>query len=179
MGSLYRRGTTWWIKYYLNGRPVRESTGTSKEKQAERVLKEREGRVALGQPILPRADRIRYDEAAKDLREHYTTTGRRNLREAEGRLKPLDGFFAGRRLAAIGPTEITKYVLARQEESVSNATINRELAALSVMLETKVKVQTMEMLRRGRRGEVTPLPPGERPNGADEPVGGLGPFHGG
>ena len=129
MGSLYRRGAVWWCKYYLNGRPVRESTRTSKEKQAERFLKEREGRAATGQPILPRADRIRYDEAAQDLREHYRTTGRRNLREAEGRFKPLDGYFAGRRLAAIGPTEITKYVLARQERHVSNATVNRELAS--------------------------------------------------
>ena len=28
--------------------PIRESTGTSKQKEAERVLKDREGRVAIG-----------------------------------------------------------------------------------------------------------------------------------
>lgn len=27
MGQLSKRGTGWWIKYYVNGRPVRESTG--------------------------------------------------------------------------------------------------------------------------------------------------------
>ncbi len=83
-------------------------------------------------------------------------------------------FLTGGVLVVIGLV-VSRQVLALYE----NVRLNRELAALSVMLETKVKVQTMEMLRRGRRGEVTPLPPGERPNGADEPVGGLGPFHGG
>jgi hypothetical protein len=53
MGSLYRRGEIWWVKYYENGRPKRESAGTTKETEAKRFLKEREGRVATGQPILP------------------------------------------------------------------------------------------------------------------------------
>ena len=26
MGMLYRRGTVFWMKYYVNGRPIREST---------------------------------------------------------------------------------------------------------------------------------------------------------
>ncbi len=29
--DLYRRGNVWWCKYYVNGRPVRESTETDKE----------------------------------------------------------------------------------------------------------------------------------------------------
>ena len=59
MGMLYKRGTIWWIKYYANGRPIRESTGTEKETEASRFLKAKEGRVATGQPVIPRADRIR------------------------------------------------------------------------------------------------------------------------
>jgi hypothetical protein len=84
MGQLYQRGHIWWIKYYVNGRPVRESTGLDKEKAAARILKDREGRVATGQPFLPRADRVRYEEAVKDLRQHYETTGERNLEEVGG-----------------------------------------------------------------------------------------------
>lgn len=67
--------------YYANGRPIRESTGTEKEKEAERFLKAREGRVVTGQPIPPRADRVSYDEAAADLRQHYLAHGTRNLKE--------------------------------------------------------------------------------------------------
>src|ERR1700736_3399025 len=101
MGSLYRRGQVWWCKYYANGRPVRESTGTTKAKVAEQFLKRREGRVAAGLPTLPRADRIRYEEVAKDLREYYKASGARDLEEADFRLAHLGRFFTGHRVAAI------------------------------------------------------------------------------
>jgi len=39
---------TWWVKYYANGRAVRESTGTAKEREARRFLKAREGLVPTG-----------------------------------------------------------------------------------------------------------------------------------
>jgi len=63
----------------VNGRAVRESTGTEKRTEAERFMKAREGCAATGQPILPRADRIRYEEVAQDLRAYYQTTGRHNF----------------------------------------------------------------------------------------------------
>jgi len=145
MGQLYKRGSVWWVKYYVNGRPVRESTGTDKEKAAERLLKEREGRVAIGQPILPRADRVRYEEAVADLRAHYETTGERNLEEVGWRLAHLDALFTGRRLAAIGPAEATAYVAKRQAQNASNGTINRELAVLNRML--KIAYENGKLLR--------------------------------
>ena len=105
-----------------------------KEKDARRYVKEKEGRVVAGMPVLPRADRVRYDEAAKDLREHYRTTGSRNLVEAEKRLQHLDAFFHGSRLAGISGATATAYVSHRQLEGVSNATANRELSVLGKML---------------------------------------------
>lgn len=145
MGSLYRKRRKqpdgsiveeqiWWAKYYQNGRPVRESTGTNQRKHAERFLKAREGAVATGQPILPRADRVRYEEAAAALRAHYTTTGERDLEEAQWRLTHLTRFFAERRLASLGPADATAYAAARQGQGAANATINRELAVLGRML---------------------------------------------
>jgi integrase len=134
MGSLYQRGEIWWVKYYTDGRPIRESTGTAKRKEAERFLKEREGRIAMGQPVLQRADRISYEEVAQDLRQHYHITGSRDLKEAEDRLKHLDAFFAGKRVATINPADIIAYVARRQEGGASNSTINRDLAVLNRML---------------------------------------------
>jgi len=134
MGWLYKRGTIWWVKYYINGRPVRESTRTDKKSEAERLLKEREGRVATGQPIIRRADRIVYDEVAADLRRHYETTGERGLGEADDRLKPLARFFKGRRVVSVDGTLASVYVQQRQTAGVANSTINRELAMLIKML---------------------------------------------
>jgi hypothetical protein len=64
MGSIYKRkwknkeGTiresaVWWIKYYRNGCPMRESTETDKESEAKKLLKLREGDIARGVPVTP------------------------------------------------------------------------------------------------------------------------------
>jgi integrase len=84
--------------------------------------------------VLPRVERIRYEELARDLRTYYQTTGTRDLREAEGRLKPLDRFFRGYRAVSITAPVMTTYVAKRQAAGVSNGTINRELGLLSRML---------------------------------------------
>jgi hypothetical protein len=47
-GHLYLRGKTWWMKFYVDARPVYESTGESKEKAAQRILNARLGRLATG-----------------------------------------------------------------------------------------------------------------------------------
>ncbi len=135
-----RFGKVWWMKYYHNGTAIRESTETEKETEARRLLKDREGRVASGQPILPRADRVRFEEVEADLITFYETTGKRDLQEVRYRLAHLRGFFAGRRLANIGPADATAYAQKRQGEPdsqgkiPSNGTINRELGLLIRML---------------------------------------------
>ena len=101
MDMIYRRGDIFWIKYYSGGKPIRESAGTSKQKQAERFLKDREGRVAMGAPVLPQVQKTMVNELLADLKAHYETTGQRAMREAETRLTPLTQFFANRRANAI------------------------------------------------------------------------------
>ncbi len=146
MGHLYRpkqrsgtRSEVWMCKYYVNGRPVRESTETEKETEARRFLKVREGRVAMGQPILPRADRIRYDEVEKDLRRHYEATGTRDLKEYAYRVGHLNRFFAGRRVNRISQGDVDAYTVKRQAGGAVGATIRRELSTLVKMLRLAYK----------------------------------------
>lgn len=133
-GTLYQRGRVWWIKFYVDGRPHYESTKAEHLEDARRVLDTRRGQRAKGEPIQTRLDHVTYAEAAKALCDHYRVTGARDLAEAEGRLAHLDAWFAGRRLATIGPTDAQQYALARQQDGAANATINRELAVLGRML---------------------------------------------
>ena len=81
MGMTYKRGAVWWVKYYRNGRPIRESSHRSKESDAINLLKLREGEIAHGLPVNPKLNRIRFDEAADDLKTEYavnrTPIGRR------------------------------------------------------------------------------------------------------
>jgi hypothetical protein len=90
------------MKYYVAGRPKYESTGHTNEKLAARVLRDRMVKVDRGEPIIARLDRITYAEAAKDLGEHYTSSGASDIEDAGWRSAHLDTFFAHYRLAAIG-----------------------------------------------------------------------------
>ncbi len=53
MGMIYKRGKVFWIKYYSGGKPIRESAGTMKNTEAQRKLKEKEGRSASGLQPFP------------------------------------------------------------------------------------------------------------------------------
>ena len=145
MGMLYKRGEVFWIKYYSGGKPIRESTGTSKQKQAERFLKDREGRVAIGAPALPRLERIRFAEIADALIEHYRVTGDRQFRDVHVKLKPVRACFDHQRLVSIDQARLTAYIATRQAAGLSNATINRELALLGKTL--RLAEERGQMLR--------------------------------
>ena len=89
MGMLYKRGKVFWIKYYSAGRPIRESTGTTKQKEAERFLKDREGRVAIGAPALPKIERVQFSEIADALVQDYMISGKRDLRDVNIKFTPV------------------------------------------------------------------------------------------
>jgi hypothetical protein len=61
-GSLFQRGAIWWIKYYRNGQPIRESSGSELERVARTLLNKRLGAMAKGEPIVRGADKVTVDE---------------------------------------------------------------------------------------------------------------------
>lgn len=144
MGTLYKRGAVWWIKYYQNGVGMRESSHSAKESTAKKLLKLREGDIEHGLPVNPKLNRIRFDEAADDLETEYSVNGRRSADELERRIRlHLTPHFGGRRLATITTPDINTFILKRQadviatgegdertERKVSNGEINRELTTL-------------------------------------------------
>ncbi len=125
MGMLYKRGEIYWIKYYVGGKPTWKITGTPKQKETERFLKDQEGHVAMGEPILPRVARVRVEELPADLLAHYQTSGRRRLHEAEIRFTPLKAFYTGRRVTAISGDVLIAYIQHRHAAGLSNGTVNR------------------------------------------------------
>jgi integrase len=148
MGMTYKRGTVWWVKYYRNGRPIRESSHSVKESDAITLLKLREGDIAHGLPVNPKLNRIRFDEAADDLKTEYAVNGRRSADELERRIRlHLLPHFGGRRLAAITTADVNAFILKRQQDVMvvgedaereerrySNGEINRELTTLKRIL---------------------------------------------
>ncbi|MCC6347374.1 MAG: tyrosine-type recombinase/integrase [Nitrospirales bacterium] len=130
MGSVYKRGGVWWIKYYRNGKPFYESSGSEKETDAKKLLKSREGDIVNGKFHGLKVERILFDELAEGLLDDYRINGRKSLERVECSLKHLQQHFAGTKAVSITTREIQRYILKRQDEEAKNGTINRELSAL-------------------------------------------------
>ena len=89
MGSVYLRGKTYWLKYYRNGKPIRESSGNRKKSVAVALLREREGRIAQGLPLSMKVEKMLFDELAEDYLNDYRINAKRSLDRAERSVRRL------------------------------------------------------------------------------------------
>ena len=133
MGSVYKRGNTFWIKYYRAGKPYRESSDSTKEGEAKRLLKLREGHIAEGKFSGLRVEKVLYDELAQDLINDYEVNGKKSLSRVKRSIIHLDRYFEGFKAKDITTDRIREYILRRKNDNAKNATINRELSALKRM----------------------------------------------
>jgi integrase len=138
MGSIYKRGNIYWIKYYRSGKPYRESTKSAKEADAKRLLKKREGEISQGKLPGIYFDRVRFDELAEDFLTDYRLNNKDVVR-AELSVRHLKRTFEGMRVTEITTPRINAYIQTRLSDGVENATVNRELAALKRMLNLGAK----------------------------------------
>jgi integrase len=135
-GSIYlqKGSAVYWVKYYRNGKPYRESTHKTNEKEAQDFLKQRMGEIVTGNFYGPKSERVRIEELAADLMRDYRINGKRSLDDVQARWKlHLKPFFGDLRAVDVSSDLVARYVDKRQEQGAKNATINRELAALKRM----------------------------------------------
>ncbi|MGD8974468.1 MAG: site-specific integrase, partial [Desulfobacterales bacterium] len=71
MGMIYKRGNVWWIKYYRNGEPLRESSGSAKKMVAKKLLDRREGEIAIGKIPGIKFEKVKFDELAEEYLIDY------------------------------------------------------------------------------------------------------------
>jgi integrase len=139
MGSIYKRGEVFWIKYYRHGKPYRESSKTEKITEAQRLLKKREGEIAEGKLPGIYFDKVTFDELAKDLVTDYTVNGRDTLKRVQWSIDCLKKSFEGMRATDISTDKIKNHIEKRMKEGLANASINRELAVLKRMFNLGVQ----------------------------------------
>jgi integrase len=151
MGSIYKRkwkdpktgdlveGNVWWLKYYRKGKPYRESSKTDKITIAQRLLKKREGEISEGKLPGIYFDKVTFDELAKNLITDYRINKKKSLRRVLWVVDCLKESFEGMRATDINTDGIKAHVEKRMSEGLSNASINRELAALKTMFHLAAK----------------------------------------
>ena len=139
MGSVYKRGEVYWIKFYRDGKPYRESAASKLKRDALRLLRKREGTVALGTFTGLKPEKTSFDDLASDLPNDYRNNARKSLSMVEYYVERLRRHFGGRKAVHITTDQIRSYIAARREEISragrlpANSTINRELSALKRM----------------------------------------------
>ena len=137
-GRIWQIGDVWYIQYYVNGRQVRKSTGSTSETFAKKLLQKRLGEAAAG--IHRDLRRLKYEDLRRGFFDEYEIKKRKSLRRSKKTGKPrldavtrLDGFFEGYRASAIDTDAMVEFTKKLQAEGKADATINRSLAALRRM----------------------------------------------
>jgi integrase len=121
---------TWEISYHHNGAELRESSHSSEERAAIKLLKKRVQELGRG-VVGIREERVTFEQLTEDLKNDYRINGKRSLDSVELSISHLAGFFGNDRAVNITTDRVRSYIVKRQEQGAANASINRELSALS------------------------------------------------
>jgi integrase len=130
MGCIYKRGNIYWIKHSVNSKSHLESSRSSKEADAKRLLKRRLGESAEGRFIGPTVEKILLRELCEDMITDYRINGKRSIDKAQRSVKHLLGFLGAAKAQQVSTDRVRSFIESRQLQGASNGTINRELAAL-------------------------------------------------
>ena len=139
MGRIFQRGQIFWIAYYRHGKEYRESTHSTDESKATKLLKKRFGEIEGQRFVGPRAERVMFEDLVKGIEQDYKLRGLRSTRAAAGRMLHLKKAFAGMRALDITPDRVREYQALRRDEKASPATVNRETSHLGRAFRIAVK----------------------------------------
>lgn len=133
MASVYRRGTTWWVRFQWRGTEVRRSARTSSKAVAQQML----SRLLEENRRLDRGGRPRrtYREALERFSVEYMPTLKpASQKRYRVNFRQLAGTFDGLYLDEITLGRLADYASARMRAGAKGATVRRDLAALSCLL---------------------------------------------
>jgi hypothetical protein len=92
-GSVFQRGAVWWVKYYRNGKAYRESSGSDKESDARKLLRKRQGEIALDRFIGPESERITVRDLSEAFLNDYRVNQKKSLARASRSLTHILPYF--------------------------------------------------------------------------------------
>jgi hypothetical protein len=121
--SLRLRGSTWWITYYVGGRPIADSSGSTDREKAANLLKQRIGESTGGRDVAP--EKATIADLCSLVIADYRLRKLRDLKNVEWRYKAHIKPAIGSILAArFGAAQVRAYVAGRRADAASDATIN-------------------------------------------------------
>jgi len=138
--GIFQKGNNWYIDYYVKGRRKRKKIGPSK-KLAMQVLNDVQVKIAKEEYLgVYEEKKISFSKYSKQYLEYSRvnkafSTYSRHDRISINRLEP---YFKNKYIYEITPQMIERYK-AKRLETVSPASVNRELATLKNMFTIAIK----------------------------------------
>jgi integrase len=128
-GSVFLRGRIWWITYTRNGLPIPESSRSTDREEAERLLRQRLGELAIGKEIA--REKATINDLCALVIADYRLQRKSDLKTIVWRHEAHIKNSVGPMLAGkFGTKHAREYILARRAAGAADATINRELSIL-------------------------------------------------
>jgi integrase len=147
-GRIFLRGNVAWIQYYdTRGQQVRETSHSTDEKKAAKLLRKRLGEVGAG--IHRDTRRVTYENLRESFYSDYEINARKSLRrDKEGKpyldkVARLDAFFSGYRASDIDADLIRRFTKDQQGRGLANGTINRSISGLRRMFNLALEDGTL------------------------------------
>jgi integrase len=128
-GTLYLRGNIWWVKIRVDGRPVYESSKSTKKSDAIKLRDKLLARKARGEFSGGTADKALITELLDDVLKSDIKPSTRYVWEKviEKNIRPFFGNLKAQRLTT---DHMDRYREKRKGEGRSDSTVNRELSIL-------------------------------------------------
>lgn len=128
-GRIYQRGNTWWIDYSFRGERHRESSESTKKKDARKLLQKRLAECGQGGPMVDEEE-ITFEHLREIVETDYKVNGKKSLPTVQRAFGHLEATFDGWRAVDITTDRIKAHIAKRKDEGAANSTVNKELAAL-------------------------------------------------
>ena len=137
-GSVYLRGSTYWIQYRADGKVYNESAKTDKKMEAIEILKVKAGEIAQGRKPSITFEKTTFEDLTELYLSNFERRGKRDKERTDLAIKHLEGTFKGHRAVDITERLIEEYSQKRLKE-VKPTTVNRELSVLRAMFHLGIR----------------------------------------
>jgi site-specific recombinase XerD len=131
--GVLKKSKNWHIEYWDKGERHREPVNSTKKSDAQAKLKERIGQAGTGELLPSDIAATIYEDLKRLIIDDYTANGH-VLKPLNDALKRLDTTFAGMKASDISTPRWTAYQAEAITQGYSNASVNRDRAALNRML---------------------------------------------
>lgn len=129
-GRIFQRGNMWWIQYFFNGKDRRESTRSTKEQVAKKLLTKRMAAKDSGTLQESSLTPLKFEDLRAKIDADYLKKQNRSLDRMHDAFQALDTMFAGWSTSAITGEKLDEYFNARVASGKARATAVYEIRCL-------------------------------------------------